>query len=114
MAGHNDDSHNEFVCHATGERRYNLLNQIKHILTELDDTPCTPEGITGEGKANGLTPSSRRKPSTPPMIVNVPIHETRMTSEFKMHKNEIEKKLDFIPVDLKNNPHASPPWQKPR
>ncbi|RZF41425.1 hypothetical protein LSTR_LSTR000139 [Laodelphax striatellus] len=32
--------HNEEICHATGEKRKNIVDKLKKLLDEVDDRPC--------------------------------------------------------------------------
>ncbi|XP_014271019.1 uncharacterized protein [Halyomorpha halys] len=98
----------EVLCHATGERRQNYLNQIRCILEQMDDTPCVRRNnsdrkpiVEYPGYVNMKNPNFRKSPIQPvetPYIVNVPVMELRPTSEYWKHAHENDSKLQYFPV----------------
>ncbi|XP_024085004.1 uncharacterized protein LOC112127787 [Cimex lectularius] len=101
-------AHNAAICHATGERRMNYLNQIKCILDRLDDTPCLedrggtscePAGsrplIEYPGYINRLNPKFN-KPFYVPLITNVQVKEIRPTSNLADHIYENNRCLEYV------------------
>lgn len=82
--------HDEFICHGTGERRQNIINEIKQLLDKADDRPCIIPKIRPDDKMRPIMnyPGFVDKrhpvfqpPEPPPLITYVPVQEVRQTSE---------------------------------
>lgn len=108
----NNSSHNDILCHDTGERRLNYLNQIKCILNKLDTTPCPAYEVKDPNKralkdyAAYKAKEGAKQESFVPLITNVQIKEVRRTSHLDNHEHENCRNLQYVAVDFLENPHA--------
>ncbi|KAK9511978.1 hypothetical protein O3M35_000529 [Rhynocoris fuscipes] len=120
-------AHNEYICHRIGEKRHNYLREIKRVVDKMDSSPCPtkqmiesnqgsicePDNkpiINYPGYANIESPKFKQKTYVP-LITNVPIKETRPTSEMKKHRHEQSYEVSYIPIE---EAALCKPWAIPR
>uniref|UniRef100_A0A1B6E8W8 Uncharacterized protein n=1 Tax=Clastoptera arizonana TaxID=38151 RepID=A0A1B6E8W8_9HEMI len=119
-------SHNELICHATGEQRKKLIKDLKSYVDKLENNlpivskrePIGKPGGRLLKKYIGCVEKKQKIPRPPnvekPIITNIQVHESRPTSQYERMKVENTRLVSYRDACPPTPYRMPPPWHIPR